>query len=82
MMAKTELIITQSCASAFDPDDDVLWDGDYLAYVVASQSYRRLRKFITRHVAPRADARIRRLLRIGAEERARILSNDPRAMDA
>jgi hypothetical protein len=82
MMAKTELTITLSCASAFDPDDDVLWDGDYLAYVVASQSYRRLRKFITRHVVPHADARIRRLMRVSAEERARIISDDPRAMDA
>ncbi len=81
-MAKIELTSTLAKASAFGSEGEILWDGDYMAYVVAMQSYRSLRRFITRHVAPHADSRIRCLLRLDAEARARTLLDDPRALDA
>ncbi len=81
-MAKIELTSTLAKASAFGATGEILWDGDYLARIVAMQSYQSLRRFITRHVAPHADSRIRCLLRLGAEARARALLDDPRMLDA
>jgi hypothetical protein len=76
------MVSTRARASAFNFKDELLWDGDYLAAIVAMQSYRSLRRFITRHVAPHADRRIRELLKREAEERAGMLTNDGRALDA
>ncbi len=73
---------TLSGPEAFPAKDDLLWDGDYLARVVASQSYRSLRRFIAGHVAPHADSRIRRLLQLNTEKRVEALVRDPRALAA
>lgn len=76
------MVSTLARATAFNVDDDWLWDGDYLATIVAVQSYRSLRRFIARHVAPCADSQIRRLLRSDPEACARRLADDSRALDA
>lgn len=69
-------------AAAFNNKDAVVWDGDHLAEAIALESYRSLRRYITRHVAPRADARVRKLLRHGLEERAEMVSCDERSLNA
>ena len=76
------LTTTSARASAFDMDGELLWDGDYLAFVIAAQTYRSLRRFITHHVAPGADSRIRSMLCLEIDPRAKVLSQDPRALDA
>lgn len=81
-MARTGLTVTEAGATAFSDDDEVVRDGDYLAYVVAAQSYRALRRYITRHVVPRADAQIRRLLSLAPDQCAQQISDDPRALAA
>lgn len=81
-MSSRGTVSTLTRATAFDVDDELLWDGDYLATTVAFQSYRSLRRFIARHVVPRADSRIRRLLNSAPEECARRLAGDSRALDA
>lgn len=81
-MTKTESISTQANASAFGVDDVPARDGDWLAYAVGLQSYRCLRRFVTRHVVPHADDRIRRLLRLDEGQRGTLISTDPRALEA
>lgn len=75
----------KSCVSgraAFDPAGETLHDGDYLANVIAVRSYKEMRRFLVRHVAPHADGRIRKLLALDDESRALLLSKDQRAVDA
>jgi hypothetical protein len=81
-MARTDLTVTEAGRTAFSDDDEVVRDGDYLAYVVAAQSYRALRRYITRHVVPHADALIRRLLSLAPDQCAQQISDDPRALAA
>jgi hypothetical protein len=75
--------LTRAGPTAFPQDTPFpLKYRDHLAYVAAIRSYRRLRRFITRHVIPHADARIRKLLRLSPRQRALALAHDPGNVDA